>query len=91
MKIGIISDTHNVLRNDVLEELQTCDYILHAGDIMKEEILEKLKKTAPLIVVKGNNDYLMLNEEEYFTLAGYRFYMVILIDMNVIFKMVFNT
>lgn len=52
MKIGIISDTHNVLRNDVLEELQTCDYILHAGDIMKEEILEKLKKTAPLIVVK---------------------------------------
>ena len=41
MKIGIISDTHNVLRNDVLEELQTCDYILHAGDIMKEEILEK--------------------------------------------------
>ena len=76
MKIGIISDTHNVLRNDVLEELQTCDYILHAGDIMKEEILEKLKKTAPLIVVKGNNDYLMLNEEEYFTLAGYRFYMV---------------
>ena len=53
MKIGIISDTHNVLRNDVLEELQTCDYILHAGDIMKEEILEKLKKTAPLIVVKG--------------------------------------
>ena len=54
MKIGIISDTHNVLRNDVLEELQTCDYILHAGDIMKEEILEKLKKTYIILILNPN-------------------------------------
>lgn len=76
IKIGIISDTHNILRDEVLTELKTCDYILHAGDIVKEEIIVTLKKIAPLIVVKGNNDQLYLPLEEYFILGGYRFYMV---------------
>lgn len=76
IKIGIISDTHNILRDEVLTELKTCDYILHAGDIVKEEIIVTLKKIAPLIVVKGNNDQLHLPLEKYFTLGGYRFYMV---------------
>ena len=46
-KIGIISDTHNVLRAEVVDDLKTCDYILHAGDIMKVEVLEALQQIAP--------------------------------------------
>ena len=44
-KLGIISDTHNKLRPEVLEILKTCDCILHAGDVTKEEILDE---TAPI-------------------------------------------
>ena len=50
-KIGIISDTHNVLRAEVVDDLKTCDYILHAGDIMKVEVLEALQQFAPVIAV----------------------------------------
>ena len=56
MKIGILSDTHNMLRPEVLEALQGCDLILHAGDIAKPEILDKLRQIAPIKVVRGNND-----------------------------------
>lgn len=55
-KVGVISDTHGLLRPGVLNILGTCDYILHAGDINKPEILDKLREIAPLYVVKGNND-----------------------------------
>lgn len=54
--IGIISDTHGLLRPEVVERLQTCDAILHAGDINKPEILAALRAFAPLYVVRGNND-----------------------------------
>ncbi len=56
MKIGVISDTHNVLRQDVIEILKSCETILHAGDICKVGTLEKLKQIAPTVVVRGNND-----------------------------------
>ena len=56
VKIGIISDTHNLLRPEVLDALQGCEAILHAGDISKQEILEQLGKIAPVYVVRGNND-----------------------------------
>lgn len=75
-KIGIISDTHNVLRAEVVDDLKTCDYILHAGDIMKVEVLEVLQQIAPVIAVKGNNDQLELGVEKYFEIGGYHFYMV---------------
>lgn len=74
-KIGIISDTHDILRTEVITDLQGCDYILHAGDIMKADILLSLQNICKVIVVKGNNDYLDFNEEEYFDISGYRFYM----------------
>lgn len=74
-KIGIISDTHNVLRNEVVAELQTCDLIFHAGDFVKKEIYQQLKEIAPVIAVKGNNDYFDLPEEVDFNLKGYHFYM----------------
>lgn len=56
MRIGVISDTHGLLRPAVLEVLTTCDCILHGGDINRPEILEQLKNIAPLYVVRGNND-----------------------------------
>lgn len=54
--IGIISDTHGLLRPEVVERLKTCGVILHAGDINKPEILDDLRAIAPLYVVRGNND-----------------------------------
>ncbi|NBB11919.1 metallophosphoesterase family protein [Pseudomonas sp. SLFW] len=56
VKVGLISDTHGLLRPQPLEALQGCDYLIHGGDIGKPEILEALRKIAPLTVVRGNND-----------------------------------
>lgn len=56
VKIGIISDTHGLMRPQVLEILKTCDYILHGGDINKEEILDMIRPLASIYVVRGNND-----------------------------------
>lgn len=55
-KIGVISDTHGLLRQEVLERLQGCDVILHGGDINRQAILDELGKIAPVIAVRGNND-----------------------------------
>jgi len=56
MKIGLISDTHGLLRPQALAALQGCEQLIHAGDIGKPEILEALRGIAPLTVVRGNND-----------------------------------
>ncbi len=56
MRIGVISDTHDVLRQEVIDILNTCDMIMHAGDICKENILTELKQIKPVLVVRGNND-----------------------------------
>jgi len=56
VKVGLISDTHGLLRPQALQALQGCDYLIHGGDIGKPEILEALKAIAPLTVVRGNND-----------------------------------
>ena len=56
MKIGILSDTHNLLRPEVIDCLQGCEVILHAGDICKPEILKMLGKIAPVYAVSGNAD-----------------------------------
>lgn len=55
-RIGVISDTHGLLRDEVIGHLKKCQVILHAGDINKPEIIEKLEQIAPLYVVRGNND-----------------------------------
>jgi len=55
-RIGVISDTHGLLREEVRENLQGCDVILHGGDIHKESVLEELKKIAPVYAVRGNAD-----------------------------------
>jgi len=56
MKIGLISDTHGLLRPEALAALAGCAHILHAGDIGKPEILDALRAIAPLTAVRGNND-----------------------------------
>lgn len=55
-KIGVISDTHGLLRPEVLQCLEECDVILHGGDINKQEVLDALEQIAPVYVVRGNND-----------------------------------
>lgn len=55
-KIGIVSDTHGLLRPEVVECLQGCEQIFHGGDINKQSILDELGKIAPVSVVRGNND-----------------------------------
>ncbi len=54
--IGVISDTHGLLREEVMAELQGCDAILHGGDVDRGTVLEKLRQIAPLYVVRGNAD-----------------------------------
>ena len=54
--IGVLSDTHGLLRPEVTEHLAGCDAILHGGDINRQEILDELAGIAPLYVVRGNND-----------------------------------
>ena len=56
MRIGVISDTHGLLREEVLEILRGCDCILHAGDINNRGVLDTLEQIAPVYAVRGNND-----------------------------------
>ena len=55
-KIGLISDTHGLLRPEVLQALEGCDAILHGGDINTQEILDRLAQISPVYAVRGNND-----------------------------------
>lgn len=56
-RIGILSDTHGLIRPEVREILLECDYIIHAGDLDTGEVLGELRKLASLYVVRGNNDH----------------------------------
>lgn len=55
--LGIISDTHGLLRDEAKAALQGCDLILHAGDIGAHLVLEQLQQIAPTIAVRGNIDH----------------------------------
>lgn len=54
--VGVISDTHGLLRPQAIEALRGSDLIIHAGDVGSSEILEPLRALAPLHVVRGNVD-----------------------------------
>ena len=56
MTLGVISDTHGLLRPEAVEALRGSDRILHAGDVGTPEILQGLAKIAPLIAIRGNVD-----------------------------------
>src|SRR5690606_5516659 len=55
-RVGLIADTHGLLRPEALAALRGADHIIHAGDIGKPFILEELARLAPMTVVRGNND-----------------------------------
>jgi len=56
LKIGIISDTHGLLRPEVLAVFESVDHILHAGDIGGDDVIASLEEIAPVTYVRGNND-----------------------------------
>ena len=55
-RVGLISDTHGLLRPEALAFLRGSDFIVHAGDIGEAAVLEELRRLAPLTAVRGNND-----------------------------------
>ena len=56
LRIGLISDTHGLLRPEALRAMRGSDYIVHAGDIGDPAILDQLAQIAPVTAVRGNND-----------------------------------
>jgi uncharacterized protein len=74
VRIGLISDTHDLLRPEVLAYLRGSDHIIHAGDICGEGVLQALAQIAPLTAVRGNNDLgawaQQLREREVVRLGG---------------------
>ncbi len=56
MKIAVLSDTHDLLRPEVLSLLPGCGCILHGGDISSRRVLDQLARFAPVKAVRGNND-----------------------------------
>ncbi len=56
IRIGLISDTHNLLRPEARIALKGVDHIIHAGDICDAQVLKELEAIAPVTAVRGNND-----------------------------------
>lgn len=56
LRIALVSDTHNLVRPELLRFLAGCDAIVHAGDICESAVLDALAAVAPLTAVRGNND-----------------------------------
>ncbi len=54
--VGVISDTHGLLRREAVAKLESCALIVHAGDIGKPEVLEELKMVSPVVAIRGNTD-----------------------------------
>jgi uncharacterized protein len=80
IRVGLISDTHDLLRPEAAAFLRGADHIVHCGDIVSPEILEELRKIAPVTAVRGNNDRGAwagrLRETESLELGGVRIYVI---------------
>lgn len=80
MLIGVISDTHGLLRPEAVAALAGCKHILHAGDVGDAAILERLRNIAPMTAIRGNVDTrgpcAELPETEFVELGGKSFYLV---------------
>ena len=55
-RVGVISDTHGLLRPEAMDALQGCEHIILAGDIGKQGVIEQLSELAPVTAVRGNVD-----------------------------------
>lgn len=84
MRIGVLSDTHGLLRPEALTALAGVDHILHAGDIGNIEILDALRNIAPVTAIRGNIDVAgpcaILPPTDVVELANHLFYLVHSID-----------
>jgi len=80
IRIGVISDTHGLLRPEALAALAGVDRIIHAGDVGGMEILRRLEEVAPVTVVRGNmdrgTDTGSLPETEVLEIGGTTFYVL---------------
>lgn len=79
IRLGIVSDTHGLLRDSVLAALRGVDLILHAGDIGKSGVLAGLRALAPVVAIRGNVDSGWardLPDTETFVLAGRRIHVL---------------
>ncbi|MGA7521052.1 MAG: metallophosphoesterase family protein [Acidobacteriaceae bacterium] len=80
MQVGVISDTHGLLRPEALRALEGSEAILHAGDVGDAAILEALGKIAPVTAIRGNIDQTglcaALPETEWVELGGAVFYLI---------------
>ena len=80
MQIGVVSDTHGLLRPELLPLLEGSDHILHCGDVGDPEILGLLARIAPVTAIRGNIDThgpcSLLPETEVVMLAGLDFYLL---------------
>ena len=80
MRIGVISDTHGLLRPEACQALQGSEHILHAGDIGSPDIIPALRKIAPVTAIRGNVDRepwtKAFPETEVVELAGLQIYML---------------
>ena len=78
--IGVISDTHGLLRPEAIEALRGVEHILHAGDVGDASILDSLRNLAPVTAIRGNIDVggpcSHLPATEVVTLDGHTFYML---------------
>ena len=80
MRLGVISDTHGLLRPQALERLRGSDHIIHAGDIGAPEIVPALEQVAPVTAIRGNIDTqawaMRFAETEVVELAGLHIYII---------------
>jgi putative phosphoesterase len=74
-RVGLISDTHGMLRPQLFEVFRDVDLILHAGDVGDDDILDELETIAPVLAVRGNTDRIdnpRLPEQRHLVLSGVR-------------------
>ena len=80
LTIGVISDTHGLLRPEAIEALRTSDRLLHAGDIGDPEVIDALAEIAPVTAIRGNVDTepwaSVLPETEAIDVAGVSIYLL---------------
>jgi putative phosphoesterase len=82
--LGVISDTHGLLRPEAVQTLETCDAIIHAGDIGSEEVLAALTAIAPTYAVRGNVDWEpytgKMPVSDIVEIAGHFFYIIHILE-----------
>lgn len=78
--LGVLSDTHGLLRDETLDALADCSLILHAGDIGDPSVLQRLEDIAPVVAVRGNTDMSPwsrhISHSELVEFQGFSFYLL---------------